>query len=136
MAVDNLKAVTVQLNRIARDMPAEGVALVHKKVHFDLVRAVSMKTPRDTGRAMGGWQSSVHQTTDNVVDTTGSEAEQVARVMSMAETALRGLAPYVVTHIYNNVHYVKYLEDGSSQKAPAGMARLSVEELKNHLSTQ
>lgn len=45
---------------------------------------------------------------------------------------LRNKNPEIVW-IYNNVRYVRYLEDGSSQQAPYGFISLSIEETRAYM---
>ena len=133
MSVLNLKAVTDAIERAGRDLPRSAIVKLHKKVHFYCVRNIGFKTPVDTGRARGNWQSSIHEIRASVIETTGSRSEQNARIFAQANEALKDLPAYVVTYIHNHVPYVKYLEQGSSDQAPHGMVSLTVAELKTKL---
>jgi hypothetical protein len=41
---------------------------------------------------------------------------------------LSGAQPYGVITLFNNVKYIRNLEDGSSQQAPLGMVKVSIAE--------
>jgi len=62
---------------------------------------IAQRTPVDTGRARGGWQMEHTRPSSNVGRVT----------------------------ISNQVPYIIYLEYGSSQKAPQGMVRITMQEI-------
>ena len=94
---------------------------------MELTKNITMLTPIDTGQAKANWFVSEGQPDDNVLrvvegDISRTEAEQ----MSMDRAAALPDAPEGDVFIANNLEYVKYLEEGSSKQAPAGMVAVSV----------
>lgn len=87
----------------------------HRALHLDQLRQMVQRTPVDTGRARGSWQSSYAQpSTDNV--------KGVGRRPTAGQT-LRLLRrdPFVVSWVVNLLPYIAGLDDGRSDQAPAGM---------------
>lgn len=98
-----------------------------RKLLLDITTGVILNTPVDTGRARGNWFASVGSpargTTDRV-DPTGAQA------IAAAQSAIvRG--PGNVWYLTNNLPYIARLEyDGYSSKAPQGMVRLTLQNLR------
>lgn len=93
-----------------------------RAVTLGLFREVIQRTPVDTGRLRGNWQTTTGypaQTTKDRTDKTGSLAfaDALARVGGLGS----------VTYLTNNLPYAQRIEyDGwSHTKAPAGMVRVS-----------
>jgi len=98
------------------------------KLAFELLTRIVFRTPVDTGRARGNWQIGIGEAPTGLTedDEDGSQTN--------AE-GLRRLGEYtsgvVTIWIVNNVNYISFLEDGSSQRqAPAGMVALSLAEVE------
>jgi hypothetical protein len=99
-----------------------------RKICLELTTAIIIKTPRKTGRAQSNWFASIGSPvafTTNVLE--GSALSVVARESKMAENAFGN-----IYWLSNNLPYIERLEYGYSKQAPAGMARLSIEEVKRH----
>ena len=78
------------------------------------------------GRARGGWQVAIGRTTDNDIeriDPSGSTA------LSSGLAVIKTAKPFDVVFIYNNVPYIRELEEGSSTQAPNGMVKLTIAQL-------
>lgn len=101
-------------------VPAELVNF-QTKVALGVLSGVVLKTPVDTGRARGNWQTSIG---------TPIEEEGWIESPTMAGAAvMKTLTPFNVVFISNNVPYIIYLEDGSSDQAPAGMVTVTMAEM-------
>jgi hypothetical protein len=101
-------------------IPAQ-VTLLQKKVALLALQKIVMRTPVDTGRARGNWQTTISVTPED-------ENRQGDPVQAGVEM-LQGLGVFQVVFISNNVPYIIYLEDGTSKQAPEGMVQLTMEEL-------
>lgn len=89
---------------------------------LELGTRIITRTPVDTGRARGGWQTSIGGTAGPAPGRSPAEAErELARA---AETLVVGDQ----VHISNAVEYVPVLERGSSAQAPRGMVEVTVAE--------
>lgn len=112
---------------------------------FEVTRRVILKTPVDTGRARANWQASVSTPVEGVKATNdkGGGASIAAAGGAVSQ------APGKVFWLTNNLPYAAALElglypnpaktgtktkGGFSTQAPAGMARISVEEVHRLLS--
>jgi hypothetical protein len=98
---------------------------VGRKVALELFRRVIYKTPVDTGRARANWQVTIGTPaagTIEIDDTNGGAT------MSKATAASAGFKAGDTIYLTNNLPYIRRLEEGSSQQAPAGMVALTVQE--------
>jgi hypothetical protein len=90
---------------------------------------IIVRTPVDSGRARNNWQYGLDAPPggqiggpDSSFDRSGVQAE--ARIATQIPAKAAGHVHYLV----NNVHYIQSLEDGSSQQAPNGMVKLTLQE--------
>jgi len=94
-------------------------------------RAAVLTTPVDTGRARGGWI-----TTIGAPATIAPIAEDPGGDMAMAQARATieqwklGAAPIFIT---NNVVYIMALENGSSSQAPNGMTSAALQAAREEL---
>lgn len=106
------------------------VGVVLRKTALELFTQIVRKTPVDTGRARGNWTAGIGTLpagTDAPDKKGGATIAQAAAVIATAEPD--GPAIY----IGNNTPYILRLEIGppkpTSKQAPAGMVRVSIENL-------
>lgn len=157
-----LKKFNADLEKFADETMPKAHLAIQKKIAFDLFdriitknpvgnpsiwdgRAVGKKyTPRKApkgyvgGRSRGNWQISVGKPgNSSVVDFDQSVshedpvgAAQEAEAFSNAAKAKFGQTIW----IYNNVRYIKRLEDGWSTQAPIGMVAVSIAEIQAGLT--
>lgn len=112
---------------------------------FEVTRRVILKTPVDKGRARANWQASVSTPMEGVKETNDNGGGATIAAASGAVSD----APGKVFWLTNNLPYAAKLElglypnpaktgtktkGGFSTQAPAGMARISVEEVHRLLS--
>lgn len=97
-------------------------------IALDLYSRITKRTPVDTGRARAGWAISVNAPSDYVPPEGSGDVQ-------MIESDISGFDLDQVIYIFNNVHYIVYLENGSSDQAPAGMVRISLAEIEAELET-
>lgn len=107
---------------IERFAQAAGIELetVARKVTFELMRSVVIKSPVDTGRFKSNWNFSV-----GAPDYATTESTNAARADA---EALRALTAPIggVTYLSNGLPYGRRLENGWSKQAPRGMVRTSL----------
>jgi hypothetical protein len=129
-----MSANTANLYALEADIQAFGKKLdlapqlIVRRIVADLHNRVAKRTPVDTGRARASWDVKEGSPSDYVppitVGKTGSaEAKNIAANLE----SITGEAPVFIT---SALDYMKYLEDGSSQQAPAGMVRISLAEIE------
>ena len=101
-----------------------------RKTAFDLHARIVKRMPVDTGRARANTQISLHNLpSDATLETDKSGNATIA-------SGNRELSQFKLgdtVFIYNNVEYILSLEFGSSKQAPAGMFRISFDEIVQHL---
>ena len=115
------QSFALDLQRFARKAGGN-LDKVLRKVVFDITREIIQKTPVDTGHARSNWFWGVHVVSDEDATLSKSGAPSLARAASFASTVRSG----GVVYLANNLPYIMALEFGSSQQAPAGMARITV----------
>lgn len=98
--------------------------LIIRKIAFDILNGVVLKTPVDTGRARGNWQVGISKGSEEEVDSR-TIAATIADGSSKIATVELGQAIW----IFNNVPYIVFLERGSSSQAPQGMVSVTLEEI-------
>lgn len=137
----------------ALDKFEEEVAVEHSNVSaavaIRLFALIVSRTPYATGQARSSWQIAIGTPNKNTnvrgkypqyADASAAYALATAEgVEKLAgyKYGLLGNKPAI--WITNRLRYIPFLERGTSKKAPQGMVRLSVEQVKaefNHIATQ
>lgn len=122
---------------VARLADKLGIATqqVTEKLALDLHKKISERTPVDTGRARSSWNISEGSPNESVpaetgVEPTGKHSKDSApppSVVPPPNVQITGTKPVYIT---SSLEYVQYLEEGSSQQAPAGMVTISMAEVE------
>jgi hypothetical protein len=102
-----------------RAVPADALKL-QQRISLDLLRRIVFKNPVDTGRSRGNWQTTVGASNDSEIEPQDP--------IAAGTIVVAGAQPYGVITLFNNVKYIKALENGSSQQAPLGMVKVSIAE--------
>ena len=154
MATDNKEAARKfgeALARFAKAETPERARLLHRRLTLEALTRIVRRTPVDTGRARGNWQTSVGAPATGVIDevdpqtAAGSTRSQklgdfnpakstavtrdVGAVVARGIDALDPLKPFGVTFIANNLVYIEPLENGHSKQAPEGMVAVTLAEI-------
>lgn len=116
------------LQRFAGKTVPERLAQIQQAVALEALRSVVLMTPVDMGRARANWQVAHDAPATGEVDATDKSGG--ATIAKGAEEAA-AIRPFEQTYITNSLPYIKALEDGSSQQAPAGMVGVTVQRLKS-----
>jgi len=111
--------------KATKGFDSETLAIVQKKLAFDILSGVVARTPVLTGRARGGWQVTIGAPTD--LDS-GNEDKSGLTVTANAQTVLANLGVFQIVYIQNNVEYIGYLEEGTDKMAPFKMMALTLQE--------
>ncbi len=107
---------------------------VIRKACIDLYTSIIERTAIDTGRAKMNWHIDVEHGDELVDHPDGFSANEIAERINqnIADFSVSILGDQVT--IYNNLKYIEYLENGSSQQAPNGMVVLSLAEFEQHFN--
>lgn len=116
-----------EIERIGKTLPAESIVAYHKKICLEFLARVIDKTPVDTGRARGNWQVTVNAKSSASLDVTDKTGDAT---FAHGVGNLSALPPYAIVWVANHVHYISFLEEGTSQQAPDGMVKLTLNEMK------
>lgn len=130
MTTPTAEAVKLRFKQI-KDKTMEKQARVQRAVFFELSRRVINKTPVQYGRARGGWNADVDTYSPASKDFNGSAGEAAAHAMASVEAAIAKHTSGQDLCLANGVSYIRYLNDGSSKQAPAGMTDEAINELSN-----
>lgn len=96
------------LEEIASGLAPSEVRIVQKKVALQVLSGVVRRTPVDEGRARGGWQLTIGDTSPRE----GGESRDEGSIITSALEQLAGLSDYGVVFITNNVPYILVLDQG------------------------
>lgn len=102
----------------------------YRAIALEYYKRITMKTPRDTGRAAGNWQISINQDswseTSTKLPQKGSFSDSEASKLNKP-----GQLNFPTITISNALPYIIALEYGHSKQArnPAGMVRVTLSEL-------
>jgi len=144
----DLAKLNSMMAEVTKNLLPRQTAMFHRKIHLEVLKRVVMRTPVDTGRARGGWQSSVghvgtgessYEGRENASDPKAPRravgGPAAAHAVNQGVGASAAIQGYTMSYITNNVHYVKYLENGTSQQAPKGMVGVTLIEIGLWLKT-
>jgi hypothetical protein len=104
---------------------ARKLELAARNIALELFKRVIKKTPVDKGRARTNWQGSIGLPVLGTVETTDKNG---GATMAKVVSASAGFEVGDTIYLANNLPYIRKLEEGSSQQAPAGMVALTVQE--------
>tara|TARA_R110000787_G_scaffold6179_10_gene21989 strand:+ start:229 stop:633 length:405 start_codon:yes stop_codon:yes gene_type:complete len=96
-----------------------------RKVALELFTRIIYKTPVDTGRARANWQVSIGTPAAGTVEIDDKSGNAT---VSQATAKSAGFKAGDTIYLANNLPYIRRLEEGYSQQAPAGMVALTVQE--------
>ncbi len=95
---------------------------VARKITFELFKAVTLRSPVDTGRFRANWNVSW----DVPNFATGEQTNANRANAEILKVVAQGAPMGGVTYLSNGLPYARRLEYGWSRQAPAGMVRISV----------
>jgi hypothetical protein len=119
------------VRRFAKKYP-DKARIVIKKFALDLLARIVKNTPVLTGRARAAWYPSMVALGLTVpLASEGTNAEDIAKGKTEGsyKDRTRGIGTMYVDLI-NGVKYIIYLEYGASSKAPYGMVRISMRQMR------
>jgi len=106
---------------------------INRKVALEVLRRVVMRTPVESGRAKGNWQTSVGTPIEREIERTDKGG---GSVISSAVSVIESWeSDNVSIFLMNNLPYIGRLEDGYSSQAPAGMVKITVAEFQQIVNT-
>jgi len=126
---NDFRSFSLQLDAFAAKVKVAPSKVV-KRVAFDLFGRIVKKTPWLTGRARASWTIAVNQADRRVMP-----PAPPGTVYPRATAGFLDVKPGDSVVISNNLPYITALEDGHSRKAPLGMVKLSIEEVKQKMAT-
>lgn len=130
----NFAAFNKDLKRESKKVSRNQFRLMMMKIGMDALCGLVMRTPVRTGRARGGWQTTINVPTDDEIerlDKNGSAT--IADGMRVLEQMQReGIA--LAVFFSNNVEYIVSLEEGGSAQAPDGMVAVTMAEIRTMFS--
>lgn len=122
----NFRQFSAEVGRFAEEEVPRKVQQVQQTISLQALRGVVLKTPVDTGRARGNWQTSTGTPAEGELDTFDRTGQQT---IARGQPTITSAQPFGVIWLANNVPYAGRLEDGYSQQAPNGMVSTTVTEI-------
>lgn len=115
------------------DKAGVSIDTVCRKIALDVFRRVVMRTPVDTGRARGAWQTTVGSAASG---TPSAQRREAAALRELSSTALAWDPAKASIFLSNNLPYIGVLENGrvgsrGSAQAPSGMVKVTLSEYPN-----
>ena len=104
--------------RFVKRIEGEEVGKRVRIITLDLFRRLRQLAPVDTGRYRAAWNIGIEKP-----DLSVPPPAKRVRAGSAPFAALRGLKPFPVVYVTNNLPYALPLENGHSQKRPTGVLR-------------
>jgi len=99
-----------------------------RKSTIELFGSVIKMTPVDTGRAKGNWQCTIGSAAmSEITRNDGSKKDSLSGSIAYEEVIKTVPPAGNVVWLANNVPYIRKLEYGSSNQAPGGMVRVSMD---------
>ncbi len=105
----------------------ENAEAITRKVALDMMGAMILKSPVDTGRFRANWNMSI-----NSMDAS-NDAPESRDALVVGASVLPNFRAGGKIFITNSLPYAMRLEYGWSQQAPGGMVRTTVDEYGQHL---
>ncbi|MEK9721878.1 MAG: hypothetical protein VW405_00155 [Rhodospirillaceae bacterium] len=118
----NLHEFLSDVDKFGRKTVPEKLTTLHRKIALQALEGVVNRTPVDTGRARGNWQTTTGRPAIGEVAGTDQDG---GSTVAAGLVPLAGLEPFSSVWITNNVPYIEELEHGSSAQAPAGMVEVT-----------
>ena len=112
----------------------ENVSELRINTQKELVSSVISDTPVDTGMARRNWQAAKDSIPTSIIPYAGDPGTAQAQAVSAAQSTAFG--DDGVFYFANNVHYIYYLEFGTSRMAPVGMARKNSQRIADNLQSR
>lgn len=110
-----------------KDLTMERVNVLQRRVFLGIAKMVIESTPVASGRARGGWHADVNDMTPGPTNFqgSGSAASTLAYTSVLGASAAHEDGQDLT--LANGVSYIRYLNAGSSQQAPAGMTDQAIQ---------
>jgi len=122
----NIAQFEVEFKAESGTLAEDQSLLLQRGVLLSFVRRVATRTPVKTGLAAGNWQSTTDSPAETVIERFGAAA-----AIEEAENVAAGLKPFQDAYVSDPVDYMQYLNQGSSDQAPAGFVELSLAEVED-----
>lgn len=118
-----LQGTFAQQLQIFRVEALEAIDQTIRDVVIQVGETIINLSPVDTGRFKGNWQFTVGQPSNFSLDTYDKDGQQTIAALVLKVNAME---PGQVLWLVNNLVYAIPLEYGHSQKAPAGVVRITL----------
>lgn len=120
----------LEMHRITDVKVPELIRQAEKKIAFEALRRIILKSPVDTGLFRANWQVGIEIPNRDIAESVTNNAQ------ARAGAVLESLKPFDVIWICNNLAYAEKLEHGHSKQAPQGMVAITVQEIEEWFKSQ
>jgi len=120
--IKNLDSFNKALEKTIQTLPIEGALRLQRMISLEALKRIVLKTPVDTGRARGNWQTTIN------IPAVGEKWDNTN--IAAGATIIGTLKSFGTIFISNNLVYILPLEHGHSKQAPHGMVAVTIEELR------
>lgn len=113
------------------DLTKERASTVTRQTALSMLGSIIKRSPVDTGRFRGNWQTTIDTPPSGALDTTDKSG---STALTAGISALTNFECGPPIYLANNLPYARRLEHGYSQQAPEGMVKLTVNEFKKYIA--
>lgn len=132
--MSNVTKFNVELDRASKKIHGD-LNKFYRQVCLEVLKRIVLRTPVDSGRARGNWQTEIGRAASSSLLVEGSRGTMADLAISAGMTKLAQIPPFSIVHITNNVEYLYYLEyEKRSQQFPEGMVEITLTEMQTWLS--
>lgn len=130
----NVAKFNVELEKAATKIKGD-MHKFYRQVCIEVLKRIVLRTPVQTGRARGNWQTEIGRAASGVLSVEGSEGSMADMAISGGISKLADIPAFSVVHITNNLEYLYYLEyERRSSQYPEGMIEVTLTEMQTWLS--
>lgn len=130
----DLATFNKQINRFLQESEIDFITF-QKKVSFEIFAGVIKKTPVRTGWAQNSWNISVGSVDTSVPAEPEGNASPAAFGALAKMQGVRLSKVGQIVYISNNLSYILPLEEGSSDRAPNGMVKVTISEVQSQVNS-
>jgi len=127
----SLKEFTADLAKFAAAIDVKFETVI-RRIVLEIYDKITKRTPVDTGRARASWMMNSGSSAGSATAAEASTVDFKSLNKAQRDAIKADIKsdPFVKRWIYNNLPYIKALENGSSDQAPRGMVGLTVTEVE------
>lgn len=131
LPVTNVDEFNRAVQQFTKNLTQDQLVIFHKRIAMDALRLVVNKTPADTGRARGNWQTTInvpasgesYKGVPNPSGASGAGASAAQFAIDNGRKVIESIFPFCALYLTNNVPYIRVLEFGQFDPPDPGPSK-------------